>query len=316
MPYRALVIGCGKIGAGYDLHDDRIATHAKAFHLSKDCSLTVADVDSDRAREIATAYGVPFLIDLSDIALRQFDIVSLCVPTHLHYEFLSRTVRLGVPLVICEKPVVASLEEIQMLKNLVKPETKILVNYMRRFLPAFSLLKNRLESLRKVGPVRQIVVRYQRGFLNNGSHGWDLLRFLLDSPLTLSQALVVGYDFDVFEDDPTATAFVETLGYAISFIGLPRVGYDMFEIDLYAANRIIQIKNGGDRILYFSSGDGSSRALQEETELAQTDAMKDYMKPVVDNAIDCLEGRTETNFLSALEVNEQFLNLISTMKRD
>ena len=53
MSYSALIIGCGNIGAMYDLNmPEKVWTHAKAFSKAKDIRFYVADVNANQAKKI------------------------------------------------------------------------------------------------------------------------------------------------------------------------------------------------------------------------------------------------------------------------
>jgi len=51
LSYSALIIGCGNIGALYDLNvPEKVWTHAKAFSTTKDIQFSVADVKIRQAK--------------------------------------------------------------------------------------------------------------------------------------------------------------------------------------------------------------------------------------------------------------------------
>lgn len=312
---KALVIGCGAIGAGYDLHTDAVQTHAKAFFLHPEIELTVADVDVSKAREIAAHYGAEVLENLNDdAALNAFDLIGLCVSTPFHASYLERLRNLPrKPFVLCEKPVVGSLEEIASLKEDVAFGDRILVNYIRRFQPGFLRLKTQLEDLLKQPSekVRHIVIRYSRGLLNNGSHALDLVSFLLGCAPEITDVQVLQYAFDAFPTDPTASLQCRFGGIPVTMIGFEQPCFTIFEIDLYTTTHHIAIRESGDVVRYFRANAENGSKLIEEENLQQQGIMKDYMIPVLETTLQTMQNAEPTNFKSALLLNETLLQTIA-----
>ena len=185
MNRRALLIGCGNIGAQYDLHDAaKVWTHAKALSLQSNIEWAVTDSDAEKAQEVAKVYQVPFIEKLDGVNLGEFDLVSLTTPTTTHASILLQAFQNKVPVVICEKPVIASKEEKDELENAYRLSgTKVLVNYMRRFHPVYQELKEWIAAQPTKTSLQNIIVKYKRGFLNNASHAIDLLEGNTDHPV-------------------------------------------------------------------------------------------------------------------------------------
>jgi len=66
----ALVIGCGKIGAGYDFNNDQILTHTKALSLRNDVQLSVYDIDKKKTDKVARRYHAHQCDKLSPLMYR------------------------------------------------------------------------------------------------------------------------------------------------------------------------------------------------------------------------------------------------------
>ncbi|MEO6832321.1 MAG: Gfo/Idh/MocA family oxidoreductase [Chitinophagaceae bacterium] len=313
--YKGLVIGCGSIGAEYDFNNDKIQTHAKAMALHPEISLCVADIDLDKAAQVAKKYDAAYLTVIDDTKLAEFDIVSVCVATKYHFEYLQRLSRLNIPFIICEKPVVSSLAEISALHSLQLDPDRILVNYIRRFQPGFALLKNRLSELlsNKENNIQHLVVRYQRGFLNNCSHALDLLSFLLDTPIKLEHVGILKYEYDAFPTDPTLTLQALFNNIPLSLLGFPNSGYSIFEIDIFTKRNKISITDSGNCVKYF--GTNEDGRLVENPALLQENILEDYMKVVMAEALTCLTSQKKTNFASALSLNEQMLHTLQLLQK-
>lgn len=98
------VVGCGigreHIEEGYAANPDRFRVHA------------ICDINEKKRDELAVEFGVPRrtsrfedLLDMEDL-----DIIDICTPPGLHYEQILAALSAGKH-VICEKPLVGSLEQ-------------------------------------------------------------------------------------------------------------------------------------------------------------------------------------------------------------
>ncbi len=310
-PVRALLVGCGNIGAGYDLHDDRVITFAKALSRLDEIQLTVSDADEAKAREVAARYNTGYLGAPSDHDLSSCDIVCLCVPTPLHFELIRRCVAAQVRLIICEKPLVATLAEVTELGRMDLGPTRIMVNYPRRFQPGYARLREQLAAWLEEEHIAGIEIRYVRGLLNYASHAFDLLELLLDCPFR-GECLRVGqFSFDAFPDDPTIVGILDWDRVPVSLLGVVDARYSLFEIDLYTPTRRIEIRDRGNTVRCFEVEQG---LLRERPEMRQDDAIRDYMVSVIDHALACLAGRAPDNFRQALRLNGEILTLIQHME--
>lgn len=103
---RVAILGAG-IGAE---HLTGYRVHADAFQIA-----TICDLDQKRAQAIAQ--GIPVTGDL-DAVLRDkaIDLVDICLPPHLHVPVTLQALAAGKH-VICEKPLAASLREVDQLEQ-------------------------------------------------------------------------------------------------------------------------------------------------------------------------------------------------------
>ncbi len=313
MQIKALLIGCGNIGAGYDLNSPvKVWTHAKAFSLNKNIELYIFDQDTNKAREIAGIYKANHLESLSLETFHEFDIISITTPTSTHFLYLEKALSQNVPVIICEKPVVNSLEQVNELAELYKnSNSKVLVNYIRRFQPAYYDAREKIREIKIQSSLTALIIKYNRGFLNNGSHAFDLLKFLFDEPVELKNIAKAAIIFDAFEYDPTITGTCSYLGQTISFVGLTNTKYPVFEIEIFFNDFKLVISNSGNEIQYFYLADGK---LQEKTEERQVNILDTYMVPVLDEAINHLNNKnSEDNFNSSLQLNKRILQIIESL---
>ena len=298
MSYKALLIGCGNIGAGYDFDTDAVLTHAKAYSLDKEFRFTVYDRDEALAAKVAAKYGVERLGEVSDGQLAQFDIVSICTPTVTHFEYLSRAINLNIPLVICEKPVAYDEDELKKIAGIYNSgKTKVLVNYIRRFQPGFISLKENVKEILAGERLTNVAIRYQRGFVNNASHAFDLVGFLAGKEIQLDNIHTKNKVFDAFPADPTLTLTADWQGANFAAVGLSNVKFSLFEIDLYFEYHKIAIREAGNIIEVYKAEKGDNFFKPLEKKSIQTNCLQDYMKPVMDAAKRVLAGEQADNFM-------------------
>ena len=143
---KALIIGCGNIGGLYDLENENIQTHAKAISKNNWIEkVDVFDLDVELQKKISHKYGFNGL-DLNEkINFKNYNIVCINTPTDTHFQYLKLCLESNVRLIVCEKPIsnsIVELDEIMSLYN--SSESKVIVNYFRRFLTSYLHLKNKI----------------------------------------------------------------------------------------------------------------------------------------------------------------------------
>jgi predicted dehydrogenase len=164
----------------------------------------------------------------------------------------------GTPLIVCEKPVCASLEEVNKLRQLRKrSKSRVLINYTRRFQTSFQKLAKRFATQLTQESLRTISVRYQRGFLNNASHALDLIQFLTGWDILNAKVHPFQGMCDEFPNDPTLSGHGNWNGAALSILGLPNVRFSLFEIDFFFERSAIRLRDRGETIEFADSNDPS-----------------------------------------------------------
>ncbi|MDD5571824.1 MAG: Gfo/Idh/MocA family oxidoreductase [Bacteroidales bacterium] len=314
--YNALLIGCGNIGARYDLSNESILTHAKALYLNPAFNLTVFDINKKSTEEICNKYKCNAVDNINKKTLSNFDCVSICTPTPTHLEFLKKAIQANVKVVICEKPVSYVPEELKIAKSIYsKGNSKVLVNYFRRFQPSYSRLKKTILNLLKKEKLTNISIRYHRGFINNCSHAFDLVEYLTDSEIELDEIKKYNSKIDFSKDDQTVSMQAMWKKTNMNILGLTEVKFSHFEIDLYFSLHKISIKDAGKTVEILNTNENKSflqPLTKEENEFSGKDCIKDYMKNVIGYAHQILEGKnTKDNFIRSVEMNERMIKYIN-----
>ena len=315
MKLKALLIGCGNVGAGYDLDRPGLVwSHAKAYSLNNEIELTVSDIDADKAKKVAAAFNVKFLSEPDRKEYENFHIISVATPTTTHFEYLRDVLTGSSHVVICEKPVVSRMKDADDIANIYKSgSSKVLVNYMRRFQPAYKTAKQKLNNEFHKKALRGIIIKYSRGFLNNASHAVDLLEFLFEEPFDFRGFHIQECEFDAFEHDPTLTGSCHYLNQPVSFSGISNITYPVFEIEIFYVDSKIVICHSGNEIRYYSK---NANSLSEDYEKRQVDILEKYMMPVINEAVDLFfKRKTEDNFMPALRINKCMLEIIEPLKK-
>ena len=144
--HRALCIGAGRIGAGYNwMQTPYCYTHAEAYLALKDRVelLGFVEPDGDRAFTAQKKYGVPVWEHLEDaLDAAKPDVVSICTQPEERAQIIDRLTE-ECPSVVgiwAEKPI-----GIKGPYYRLKPH-HIVVNYWRRFEPMHRRIKDRLDA--------------------------------------------------------------------------------------------------------------------------------------------------------------------------
>lgn len=180
--YTVTIVGGGAISCGYDSpEDENILTHTHAALKHEQIKLdSIVEVDENRQQHIIDKWGEEFEVysSLSDsINKYKSDIFIVATPTSMHLQTIEDILSTHSPkLVICEKPIVSSMDELDKLYNLIKKnKVKILTNFPRRFDPSLNTIKEKILHTKKY----HFYGTFTKGLIHNGSHMIDLISMLI-----------------------------------------------------------------------------------------------------------------------------------------
>jgi predicted dehydrogenase len=151
-PLRAGVVGVGQMGR---YHVGVLA------ELPQVELVGIVDVDPRKIQELAETYNTTGLTDYHDL-LGEVDVVSIAVPTAIHYEVARQFLEAGVHVLI-EKPIAPTLAEAEELFELAELRGAMLhVGHVERFNGAVQELKNIVRDpilieCRRMGPFQSRV---------------------------------------------------------------------------------------------------------------------------------------------------------------
>jgi len=177
---KTAVIGAGNIG----FH------HCRNYFQSELCDfIGVFDTDSFRLQKVKDAFNVHVFENLENLIEQKPDAVSICVPTHLHYQIAKKCLENGIHCLV-EKPLSTDLSEIDELIHLAAQKNLVLtVGQIERFNPAVKQLKEIIDS-GNLGEIVNIVAKRVGGYPPSLSetgvyfdlavHDLDIILYLLN----------------------------------------------------------------------------------------------------------------------------------------
>jgi predicted dehydrogenase len=185
------LIGLGTWGT---VHADTYSTYPRA------CLAAVCDLNEDRARQVATRYGVKQVYTDYRKMLREADIdaVAVVTPDFAHREVIEATAQAGKHIIV-EKPLATTYEDLDKIVEAVgRAGIRFMVDFHCRWSPPLVVARNDIEQ----GLLGKMVSAYVR--LNNplsvplkmlswsgsssilwflGSHAIDTLRYLFQDEI-------------------------------------------------------------------------------------------------------------------------------------
>lgn len=313
-PYRAAIVGCGRIGTSTGdpaLGRSRIRSHADAYLALPNVDLVgLCDPDEAALARASDAWGVSATFnDVASLLARTTpDLLSVCAPPSEHVGILRLAIEAGVKGVLLEKPVALNLAAAREAVSLVESsETRVSVNYTRRFPPAY---RAAIEDVRSgaIGQVQHVHGIYTKGIVNNGSHMIELLRAMLGDPVR-ADVLPGGCDLDL--PDPSLAA---RLGFADGaeawLAAADGSAFNIFDLDILGTEGRIAFTDLGHLIQRFSVDDTTSahgfKQLSTLPDPQPTD-LADAVRYALEDLIDSIEtGRdplcTVADGYAALEI--------------
>lgn len=152
---RAVVIGAGNMGRN----------HIRTYSKLDDVELrALADINPE-AEQLAREYGIKFYKDYKKMLdTERPDLVSIVVPTPLHYAFGLEVMNRGIHCLV-EKPIASTPEEGDELIAAAKRNKVIFtVGHIERYNPMIQKLKRLIVDKKEVGEITSIVVKRVGGF--------------------------------------------------------------------------------------------------------------------------------------------------------
>lgn len=250
--YRVVVVGCGKIGALFEVEPKREkpASHAGAVSANKKTEL-VALVDTNAKNLAAARKLFPSATSYTSLVeclkIERPAIVIIATPPQAHLSLLKECAHFNVPMVICEKPLATNAKEAKQMEALVKKSGIIFVlNYQRRFSPLFAQVRADIEKGKKIGSLQQITCYYSNGLYSNGGHIIDALSYLIDDEIVSVIGLKNDKNETYSEGDINVDALLTTKkGTKVVLQSFDQKEYGIHDIRLYGTKGSIVLTDYG-----------------------------------------------------------------------
>lgn len=270
--YDVLVFGAGQVAAGYDSPDkETILTHAHAILKHKGLNLLgFYDINAEAAANAAKKWGGQ--------AFEQpvkADVVAVCTTDDAHLLSVSQAVNLSPKLIVLEKPIARSIDDMRAIKELAQG-IPVLVNFSRRFVPCFRRLAIEAGGF---GTFLTGSGQYGKGFIHNGSHMVDLLRMIVGDVISVE---IVDEINDFYSDDPTKSAVLRFENGCFHMCGVDCRNYTLFEIDLCFEKARVRVLDSGAKVDIYKPVPSEKYAGYINL------ALQDTVYPEMDMAMMCL----------------------------
>lgn len=294
--YRAAVIGCGKIGSELSVDPflkGDVFTHAEAYSRCVKTEV-VALCDSDPAKLEAAArlWGTPATYSNAHdlVASEKLDIISICTPTPTHGEILLAVLDSPNPprAILCEKPLGMTLAESEIMAELAAKKNVVLATvYMRRYANNFRALKKFLDG-GGIGKLQVVTGLYIKGTFHNGTHWFDMLRYLCGEVELVSGLNNLGET----REDPTLDVALRLKSGAFATLrACDHTAYTVFEMELFGTEGRVRIVDSGFEIELYKPMPSERYAGYVELQRVPMDFgdRRNLMLHAVEDIVECLE---------------------------
>lgn len=249
--YKAAIIGCGMIAGRFeDFSAPTTYSHAKAYRgHGAFRELAFFDQHPDRAAELAAKAGGRAYSGIPEI-IAEFrpDVVSVCVPDHLHFPVVESFLQAPRPpkVIFAEKPVCTARAELVRLRQLERAGVSaVIVNHGRRFDAAHQRLKRLLDS-GDLGALVRVHVDYYGGWRHLGVHVVDILQYLFGTALELNRLEYLCES--KYADDPTLNVEGRIGAAFLRLEGFLEAQYQIFDMNILCERGQIKVTDFGKRI--------------------------------------------------------------------
>ncbi|MCP4705992.1 MAG: Gfo/Idh/MocA family oxidoreductase [candidate division Zixibacteria bacterium] len=311
--YQAVIIGCGGIGGLADAPGEKnIISHAYAYSSHDSFELIAGcDINPDNLARFKTKWGNKLRLysDYNELINKEsFEIVSVCTSTTTHANIISKLLTKDtIRLIICEKPLVASLDELIQLKNNLNklPDKKLLINFSRRYDPGFQELSKRVIN-NELGQPQSFNGTFCKGLYHNGCHMLELIEFLIGDLKSIS-----AITNKIADDDIYGIYSVETTDCIGTMVNFEQKKYSIFELDIYFEKGRVRITEGGHRLEIFRPAE--SKIYAGYTELYPDEIIEDSFYKRSYHIIEAARSYLEEDSIDGRKVFYKHLELSEKM---
>ena len=268
MRFRALLIGLGTMGCGYDASlpfkfnqprsSAKTLTHARALACHPGFALEAGiDPNPEARHRFTKLYGVNAYSNLKDWLKKSHraypDLVVIAVSPQFQPAIVQEILQLIEPqILLLEKPVAHDLTNARSLEATfnANPQLKVAVNYIRRWLPSVESWRLKLQA-GELGQFMHGQLIYGKGLLSNGSHFVNLAESWL-GPLELGEVIDPGLQCHGFDREASLELLATNHCQAplqVRSIGM--AGLRAGELDLWFEGGRLSWQNNGRAIAFW-----------------------------------------------------------------
>jgi len=241
---KCAIVGLGRIGwaLGKDPKREKPASHVYCITETEETKLVAGcDIDANKREEFKKEFSVPVYEYVSEMLEKEvIDILHIATPTETHKKIIEKALKYKVPVIICEKPLTKNLREAKkILKKIKKSDTKLLINYERRYSTDYIYTKDIIKN-KKYGEILSVGARLyiktrslKKILWHDSTHLIDIIMFLLDEDIKPKK---------IFKKEKTASIFFES-PYPV-YMEIGYADYLLFEIEIFFEKGKIVIGNG------------------------------------------------------------------------
>ncbi len=301
MTLRAGVIGCGRIGCGFDDDPRRqyASTHARAYLRTEGIELAaLCDTDEEKLERYGTKFNVRGrYVDYREMLERErLDAVSICTLSNSHLEIARAAAEAGVRGIFCEKPIAESLSAAdEMIRLCAEHEVTLMIGHQRRFDEKHQCLAAFVRD-GGLGRVQQGTCYYTAGITNTGTHLFDLLRLYLGDVSWVCGNLSA--NTCVNAADPNIDGWIGfTNGVAVAIQAMDAAAYTIFEITLLGTERRLRLGSHGSSVEFEEAAASERfsgyRELFPAAPPVESKSIQELLMCGVAHLIDCVEKRAK-----------------------
>jgi spore coat polysaccharide biosynthesis protein SpsF (cytidylyltransferase family)/predicted dehydrogenase len=253
--YKTAIIGCGAIAGGFDENSGfkHVFTHAGAYRKHPRFTvIAIADNNQMRLSEFKKIWKIKSAYtDYHELLAKEpVDLVSICVPDHMHASVANAMLESNtVKCIMEEKPIATDFREAAKLIKLCKEKSiSLFINYNRLWDPVHRMVKGMI-SEGFLGGIQGCVGNYVRGIKHNGTAMSSAVRFLLGDDICRVQALRAT-DSEI-DGDPALDGLLTTKSGVNVFLmssDKGSYGHSIFEIDIMGNKGRIRLTDNGYKV--------------------------------------------------------------------
>jgi predicted dehydrogenase len=297
---RAGVIGCGRIGCGFDDDPRRrcASSHARAYLRTAGAKLAaLCDTDEEKLARYGAKFGVRGrYINYEEMLEKEnLDIVSICTLSASHLEIVRAAVAAGVHGIFCEKPIAESLSAAdEMIRLCAERGVALMIGHQRRFDPMHQRLARFVRD-GGLGRVQQGTCYYTAGVANTGTHLFDLLRFYLGDVAWVQGHMSASVSPNAA--DPNIDGWLGFVnGAVVALQALDVAAYTVFEIVLLGTKWRLRLGAHGSRAEFEEARPSERfsgyRELFSAAPPVESKFTRELLMCGIAHLIDCLERGT------------------------